>query len=120
MSADEKGHLRGISRRSFLASGTLAAAGAAGAQGGPGGKAAAHSGGDSSFELNEITISELQAGLKSGKFTARLLTEKYLARIEAMDKGGAAVHSVIELNPEALQIAQALDAEWKAKGARGP
>ncbi len=63
------------------------------------------------FELDEITIADLQAGLASGKFTARSITEKYLARIEEIDKQGPAINSVIEVNPEALAIADALDKE---------
>ena len=72
------------------------------------------------FELDEITIPELQDGMKSGKFTARSLAEKYLARIDEIDKRGPAVNAIIELNPDALSIADALDQERKAKGARGP
>ena len=73
-----------------------------------------------SFELDEITISELQDGMKSSKFTARSLVEKYSARIDEVDKHGPALNAVIELNPDALSIADALDQERKAKGPRGP
>src|SRR5690242_11817615 len=45
------------------------------------------------FELDEITIADLRAGMSSGKFTARSITEKYLARIEAIDKQGPAINS---------------------------
>jgi len=72
------------------------------------------------FELDEITIFGLQDGMKSGKFTARSLVEKYSARIEEIDKNGPAINSVIELNPDALSIADSLDQERKAKGPRGP
>jgi amidase len=77
------------------------------------------------FELEEITIPELQDGMKSGKFTARSLVERYLARIDEVDtphkdKRGPAVNAIIELNPDAISIAGALDEERKAKGARGP
>jgi amidase len=72
------------------------------------------------FELDEITIAELQDGMKAGKYTARSIAEKYLARIEAIDKNGPAIRSVIETNPDALAIAEALDKERKAKGVRGP
>src|SRR6202048_3550593 len=71
------------------------------------------------FELEEITIAELQEGMKSGKYTARAIAEKYLARIDAVDKRGPAVNSVIEVNPDALAIAEASDKERKQKGARG-
>src|SRR5262245_1415234 len=62
-------------------------------------------------ELDELSIADLQNGMKSGKYTARSLTEKYLARIEAIDKKGPALRSVIETNPDALAIADALDRE---------
>src|SRR5271166_1117682 len=61
-----------------------------------------------SFELDEITIAGLQAGMASGKFTARSITQKYLARIEESDKHGPALNSVIEINPEALALAEAI------------
>ncbi|HET7751539.1 MAG TPA: amidase [Terriglobales bacterium] len=70
------------------------------------------------FELDELTIHDLQQGMSSGKFTARSLAEKYLARIDALDK--RTINSIIELNPDALAIAQQLDRERKAKGPRGP
>jgi amidase len=72
------------------------------------------------FELDEITIADLQEGMKSGKFTARALVEKYSHRIDEIDKSGPAIHSIIEMNPDALSIAEALDQERKAKGPRGP
>jgi amidase len=70
------------------------------------------------FELDEITISDLQDGMKSGKFTARSLVEKYRERIDEIDKHGPTLNSVIELNPDALSIADELDQERKAKGPR--
>ena len=72
------------------------------------------------FELDEITIGELQDGMKSGKYSAHAITEKYLARIAAIDKSGPSVNSVIETNPDALEIAETLDKERKEKGPRGP
>jgi len=72
------------------------------------------------FELDEITITELQEGMKSGRFTARSLVEKYTARIEEVDKSGPALNAIIELNPDALGIADSLDRERKARGPRGP
>ena len=76
------------------------------------------------FELEEITVSQLQEGMKSGKFTARSLVEKYASRIDEIDKQndkrGPAINAILELNPDALAIADALDQERKAKGARGP
>jgi amidase len=72
------------------------------------------------FELDEITVGELQEGMASGRFTSRSITEKYLARIDAIDKHGPAVNSVIEVNPDALEIAKGLDKERKQKHLRGP
>ena len=72
------------------------------------------------FDLEETSIAELQQGMSSGKLTSRAVTEKYLARIEALDRRGPAVNSVIEVNPDALALAEASDKERKAKGARGP
>jgi len=74
----------------------------------------------SPFELDELTIADLQAAITSGKFTSVSLTQKYMARIEAIDRRGPALNSVIELNPDALAIAAALDKERKAKGPQGP
>jgi amidase len=72
------------------------------------------------FEFDEITVARLQDGMQSGRLTARFLAEKYLTRIENIDKHGPAVNSVIEINPDALTIAAELDRERKAKGPRGP
>ena len=101
-------------RRAFLAAGLA------------GGVAAAVRAGDApppaadAFELAGKTIAELAEGMRSGKYTARSLAETYLARIEAIDRAGPTLRSVIETNPDALAIADALDAERKAKGPRGP
>jgi len=76
--------------------------------------------GDEPFELHEATVADLQAGMESGRWTARSITEAYLARIDALDRGGPELRSIIEVNPEALSIADALDAERRSKGPRGP
>src|SRR5258706_10994435 len=72
------------------------------------------------FDLDELSIAQLQERLQSGRDTARSLTEKYLARIEAIDRSGPALRSVIEVNPDALAIADRLDAERKSGRTRGP
>jgi len=72
------------------------------------------------FELDEATFYDLQKGMESGKFTARSITEKYLARIEAVDKNGPKLNAIIELNPDAIAIADALDKERKAGKVRDP
>lgn len=69
--------------------------------------------------LPEWTIAELQAKMEAGELTARQVAELYLRRIEAVDKGGPFLNSIIELNPDALEIAEKLDAERKAGKVRG-
>jgi len=82
----------------------------------------AGSSGDSpqDFELNELTIADLQQRMAAGQDTSKSLTEKYLARIAAIDRQGPALRSVIETNPDATADASALDAERKAGKIRGP
>ena len=72
------------------------------------------------FELDEITIDDLRAGYTSGKYTIRSIAEKYIRRINQIDETGPAINSVIEINPDALKIADSLDAELKQKGSRSP
>lgn len=71
------------------------------------------------FELDEVTIATLSEGMSAGKWTARGITEQYLARIAAVDRAGPMLQSVLEINPEALAIADQLDAERKTSGPRG-
>ncbi|HZG53573.1 MAG TPA: amidase [Pyrinomonadaceae bacterium] len=71
-------------------------------------------------ELEETTIAELQEGMRGGKWSARELAEKYIERIERFDRKGPALNSVIELNPDALSLAAALDRERKAGRVRSP
>ncbi len=72
------------------------------------------------FALEEATVQRLSAGMKRGEFTSVALTRAYLDRIARVDRGPAGLHSVIETNPEAMQIAASLDAERKAGQVRGP
>ena len=72
------------------------------------------------FELNETTIVDLQKQMASGERTARQIAQLYLDRIAAIDKNGPAINAVIELNPDALAQADALDRERKAGQLRGP
>src|SRR3954454_414637 len=69
----------------------------------------------SPFELEETTVAALQEGMKSGRHTARSIVEAYLARIEDMNHKGPELRAVTDTNPEAQSIADALDAERKAK-----
>ena len=70
--------------------------------------------------MEEMTIAQLQDAMETGALTARGLVEMYLERIERIDRQGPALNAVIELNPDAPEIAGALDAERKAGQARGP
>jgi len=70
--------------------------------------------------LEEATIAELQEMMTSGELTSRDLVKAYILRIGLYDKNGPKINSVLELNPEALFIAEALDVERQKKGPRGP
>jgi amidase len=74
----------------------------------------------SEINMEEATLADLQQGIVSGALTSRALTEACLARINALDRRGPELRSIIEVNPEALAIAEALDAERRVSGGRGP
>ena len=102
-----------MNRRGFTH--TLAALGGLGLAGGaaarpPGGR----------FAHAEVGVAALQAALTTGRLSAQALARAYLGRIHALDRRGPAIRAVIELNPDALAIAAALDNERRTRGARGP
>jgi amidase len=72
------------------------------------------------FAYDEVTVADLQQRMTSGKLTSRELTEAYLARMDEIDSGGPKLRAVIERNPDALAIADAMDVERKAGKLRGP
>jgi amidase len=72
------------------------------------------------FELNEVTIDTLQQKMQSKAYTSRQIVELYLKRIDAIDKNGPKLNAVIEVNPDALDIADAMDKERAAGKVRGP
>ena len=72
------------------------------------------------LDIEERSLADLQADMAAGRTTARALVAAYTERILRIDRGGPTLTSVIELNPDAAAIAQALDDEFKAKGPRGP
>ncbi|HXW08817.1 MAG TPA: amidase [Vicinamibacterales bacterium] len=72
------------------------------------------------FDLEELTVADLQQAMESGRYTSRRITELYLHRIEAVDRSGPTLRSVIEVNPDALAIADALDRERRAGRVAGP
>jgi len=73
-----------------------------------------------SFVLEEAGIAELQQRMNAGELTSHAITQMYLDRIAAIDKVGPAINAVIELNPDAISIADQLDAERKSGKVRGP
>ena len=72
------------------------------------------------FILNENTIEELQKKMQTGEYTSRSITEMYLKRIDSIDKKGPLINAVIEINPDAVLIADKMDAERKIGKLRGP
>lgn len=70
--------------------------------------------------LEEMTISQLQQGYREGRFTVKDVVTAYIDRIEKIDKSGPALNSVIMINPDALTIAEELDAELSGGKIRGP
>src|SRR5258707_6923755 len=72
------------------------------------------------FQIMETTIDDVHAAYKSGKLTARQLVQGYLDRIDAYDKQGPRINSIITLNPKALEEADRLDAQYKDSGFAGP
>lgn len=75
---------------------------------------------DTTFPVTDATVASLQEAMASGQTTARLVTQAYLERIAAVDRSGPRLNSIIELNPDALDIAEALDRERAAGTVRGP
>jgi len=76
--------------------------------------------GPGDFVLNEVTIDGLQQKMQSGEMTSKSITELYLKRIQEIDKAGPKLNAVIEVNPDAITIAEALDQERKEGKVRGP
>src|SRR6478735_1985020 len=66
------------------------------------------------FELDELTVRQLQDAMTSGRYTSRRLVDLYTARINALDRQGPELRSIIELNPDAPSIADSLDAERRS------
>ncbi len=113
----------GLSRREFLG---ITAAGSTIALAGPLGCAPAETGSTGrgfnipESELDEVTVADLQEAMESGRWSAARISEMYLSRIEAVDRSGPTLRSVIETNPDALSIARELDDERARGNVRGP
>ena len=74
----------------------------------------------SNFDVFEASISEIQNALVQNQINSEQLVQQYLDRIQAYDKQGPKLNSIVRINPEALAQAQALDAERRRTGSRGP
>ena len=113
-----------VSRRAFIGSGVAGGALAAADRVWPAGRDTAWSvarpAGQGAFELEELTVAQLQDGMRTGRWSSRDLAERYLSRIDGCDQRGPALHTMIEINPDAVAIAAQLDAERANKGPRGP
>lgn len=114
-----------VSRREFLAMGGAAAIAAtpAGSLGGTGNRNLSTSPSSRrlpEFQLAELTIRELQAGLKSGAWSSRDLVREYSERIAALDRHGPTLRHMLDLNPDAESIADQLDRERRSGRIRGP
>jgi len=72
------------------------------------------------FRVEEATIADIHAALKSGRATCRAVVEQYLRRIEAYDKNGPALNAIVVINPEAPKIAEELDRKAAQGGFAGP
>jgi amidase len=107
-----------MERRTFLRSGAVAGLAALASRVGASSGSVASA--VPAFELAEVGIDDLQAGLAAGRFTARSLVLAYLERIEVVDRSGPTLRSILDTNPEAQAIAEALDAERRERGPRGP
>src|ERR1700737_3859626 len=71
------------------------------------------------FALDEMTVADLQSAMAAGRMTAHSITQQYIDRIHALDRTGPTLRAVLEINPDALSIADALDRERKAGKVRG-
>lgn len=110
-----------LTRRAFVRQGlgaasvTAAASAIAAGPASPGGSSAS-----AAPSLLEGTVAQLQAEMASGRLSARALSQRYLQRIDALDRAGPRLNAVIELNPDALAQCDEMDRERRQRGARGP
>ncbi len=107
-------------RREFLKTGVMGVAGAALVPTVGSGLAHAQASPVPAFELDETTVEQLRQAMESGRLTSQQIVQRYLQRIDSIDKAGPSLHAVIEINPDAAEIASQMDAERKAGKLRGP
>ncbi|HUV12932.1 MAG TPA: amidase family protein, partial [Acidobacteriota bacterium] len=120
----ESGFPSGISRREFFrntaAAGGLAVSGGIACSQSQREVSEEQSISAAEFELNEKTIADLQEDMETGHYSALAITQLYLERIEGLNLQGPELRAILEVNPDALKIAESLDKERKEKGSRGP
>ena len=109
--------IKGSTRREFLRTGGMLAAGMSVA---PLLSACATITPGEPINVEEISIADLQAAMTAGRLDAETLVQMYLTRIQAIDRSGPTLRSVQEINPDAIAIARSLDEERRAKRVRGP
>jgi amidase len=109
-----------MKRRDFVRLGIGAGAAAGAAAGVAQVAAAANKHGGVASSILDEGVQEQQAQMAAGKLSSKSLVQQYLARIAAIDKAGPRINAVIELNPDAVAIAEELDRERKAGKLRGP
>jgi len=72
------------------------------------------------FRVEETTIADVHAAMRTGTLTCRALVEQYLKRIDAYDKNGPSLNAIVVVNPAALRVADSLDARFRREGLTGP
>ena len=82
--------------------------------------AQSQTGNSAPFQVMEASVGDIQAAYKSGRLTARQLTQAYLDRISAYNKQGPMINAIITLSPNALEDADKLDATYRTSGFVGP
>ena len=111
-----------MERRTFLAASAVAGAAvletACRSTVAPSAPAAANTAAE--YELDEVSLADIAAGLAKGRWTSSRLVELYLARIDAIDRGGPQLGAVVEVNPDAPALARQMDQERKDTRLRGP
>jgi amidase len=113
-----------VNRRDFLKTGLAGSSAAwaisttaASASTDPASQSFSHS---RSFEWEETTVSQLHSAMLAGRISSAAITRQYLSRIRDLDRRGPKLNAIIELNPDAVPIAESLDRERKIRGPRGP
>ena len=111
-----------VNRRQFIVSTVLGGAGiATGCSAPENARGAFESTGEiPAFELDEVSVAELTDLMAAGEMTSRSITELYISRIARLDRNGPELRTIIEANPDALEIADRLDVERRTVGPRSP